>query len=278
MKRYGISSWIVSTLPAEKAAEALSVSGFKEVEVSGSDSPFVKAWEQDPSGIMAGLNRAGIEVRSVHNPVDGRSLDAEDKTIRQASVDRNLEYIRLVRESGAEELVVHPRGSSSASAKEKQAASKAWSMESLAAIAEGASVAGIRLAVENLPGGMSSMGRRSVGSTVAELLEMVNGLGDHVGLCLDVGHVVLSGLDPIAELGNAGQRLSSLHLHDVSSENRDHFIPGEGRIDWESFLSALDAKNLEVIRTLEISPPAEADVTSRLSQVAAVRDKWERAS
>lgn len=272
MKRYGISSWIVNTLPTEEAIEALRVTGFKEAEVSGSDSPLVKAWERDPSAITGKLNEAGIEVRSVHNPVDGRSLDAEDETIRQASVDRNLEYIRLVEESGAEELVVHPGGSSSASSMEERDASRARSTRSLAAIAEGASRAGIGLAVENM------IGRGGLGSTVAELLGMVAGLGDHVGLCLDVGHAVLSGLDPTAELENAGQRLFSLHLHDVSLENRDHFIPGEGKIDWEPFLSALDAKGLKVIRTLEISPPAGTDVTKRLRQAAVVRDRWERAS
>ena len=84
---------------------------------------------------------------------------------------------------------------------------------------------------------------------------------------------------------NGGRRLRrakafSLHLHDVTDQNRDHFNPGEGGLDFEAFLSEVDAAGFTGGRVLEISPgrpegATASDVRGRLRQVSAVRREWE---
>jgi len=147
------------------------------------------------------------------------------------------------------------------------------SRESLKALADVAGSAGIRLAVENTGGG----GRP--GSTMASILEMIDGLGGHVGLCMGTGHSQQAHLDLLDELSMAlsSGKLFPLHLHDVDSGGKDHYIPGEGCIDFDPYLERLRAHGYDRGRTLEIAVAPAEGVALRVQQAAAVRDQWQEA-
>jgi len=263
MEPYRICSWIVANVSAREAIECLAASGFTEVELSDSKSPLVQAWEKDPVGIREKLASAGIEVSSIHSPIPGWPLDAADKAARQASIQANLQYFGWMKECGIEEIVVHATRAGALATEEERAASRARGMESLRVLADRAKQEDIRIAVEN------------IGGTMAELLQVIEGQGDHVGLCLDVGHAEAARLDLLHELKTAisAGKLFSLHLHDVSAEGKDHFLPGEGRINYDAFISELDASGFQGGRTLEIAPP-KADLVGRLREAAALKDEW----
>ena len=269
-KRYGISSWIVGNLTANEAIERMAASGFKTVELSGAGPGLLQAWEDDPADVCRKLGSVDVHVPSIHSPTAGRYLDHADEAARRASVAANLVYMDKMRSCGIREIVIHPIGAGDFSTQEKSAESRTRSVESLKALAEYAGRMGIRLAVENLGSGMP-------GSTSASLLGMIGGLGDHVGICLDVGHAEQAGLDLIRELRatTSAGKLFSLHIHDVNEAGRDHFMPGEGRIDWDAFISELDACVFQGGRILEISPP-ETGIVERLRRAAALKDVWER--
>lgn len=262
MKRYGISSWIVNDLPADEAIQALAAPGFRKIEISGSGSPLLQEWEDDPVIACQKLKSAGISVLSIHCPVAGRRLDDTDEATRQESIAANVVYFDKMRSSGIPEIVIHPTGSGDYSTHEKHIESRTRSVESLKALAKHAKQMGVRMAVENL-------GSRRPGSTLADLLEMIDGLGDHVGICFDIGHAEQAGLDLINELKTvtSSGKLFSLHIHDVNEKGRDHFIPGEGRINLNAIISALDACNFQGGRILEISPP-ETNVAERVQKTA----------
>ncbi len=269
MKSYGISGWIVSALTTDEAIEGIKCSDFNELELSGTGSGLLKAWEDGPVATCQKLSSVDIQVPSIHGPTAGRRLDHADEVARQASIAANFVYFDKMKSSGIPEIVIHPTGAGDFSTQEKSAESRARSVESLKSLAERAGQMGLRLAVENL-------GRGRPGSTLSDLLEMIEGTGDHVGICFDVGHAEQAGLDLIHELKTAASagKLFSLHIHDVSDAGGDHFIPGEGRIDWDAFISELDACGFRGGRILEISPP-EADVAERLCKLALLRDEWE---
>jgi len=269
--RYGISSWIVRDVSVDEAIDGLADAGFTEAELSGTDAPLVRGWESDPVGIRERLNAAGIDAPSVHSPESGRRLDAEDDAERRASMDANVEYFRAMVECGMEMIVIHATGAAKYSTEQDRQAGRARSMDSLRVLADEAGKAGVRMAVENLGGD------KRPDSGMADLLGMIDGLGDHVGLCFDIGHAEQAGFDLVQELrtATAEGKLFSLHMHDVNPEGRDHFIPGEGRIDFDVFLAELDASGSPALRTLEISPP-ETDVPQRLQQAARLRDEWSR--
>ncbi|MCX7016267.1 MAG: sugar phosphate isomerase/epimerase [Candidatus Sumerlaeota bacterium] len=273
MKRYGISSWIVRNLEPRAAVAALGASGFRETELSAAEGQLVQAWERDPQGICGQLKAAGLAVRSIHCPPRGYGLCSTDATARQASYEAYMEYFDAMRRGGIEEIVVHPWIGRDIAPEERPEAPKARAMESLAILAERARRFGVKLAVENLPGKAPNL----PGQTVEELLELIEGLGGHVGLCLDTGHAYMRGLDLVDQLKKAGKTLFSLHMHDIGPDGKDHFIPGEGAYDWGPFLTLLDSDHANVVRTIEVKPPESNDIIAeRLRKAAAVKDAWEK--
>ncbi len=269
MSDYAISTWTAESAGAEEAIELLAAAGFELAELSGGVSPLMEAWRRDPCGVVDALKNAGLELESAHSPRPGRLLDAADPETRRASLQANAEFCRHMAASGVELLVVHPTGAGP----DPGESFDAWrgrAIDSLAELADEADRWGVRLAVENI-------GRDAPGSRMDDLIDMIAGLGDHVGLCHDVGHSVQAGFDPRAELraALASGKLFSLHLHDVKPDNVDHFLPGEGVVDLDGLIDDLNAAEFAGLRVLEIKPPAE-DLPGRLRAARSVLAAWTR--
>ena len=77
--------------------------------------------------------------------------------------------------------------------------------------------------------------------TPKNVLERVAGLDPRVGLCLDVGHTIRVGVDPVAAAREAGARLLEVHLKDVTeaAPAGEEVEVGRGVIDIPGFLRAL---------------------------------------
>jgi sugar phosphate isomerase/epimerase len=272
MSTYAVSTWILANLSADDAIRLMADTGFVEAELSATGSPLVLAWENDPEGVTDRLADAGISVASIHSTHAARAISSPDEDRRQAAIDEHIRYFRLMDACGLSEIVVHAVSGVPASNETDWRAAQRRSEESLKVLADEAGEAGIRLSIENA----GKDGRP--GSTMASILEMIDGLGDHVGLCMDIGHSQMAGLDLLDELATAlsSGRLIALHLHDVAPDGIDHFIPGEGCIDFEPCLALLDEHDYAHGRTLEIRPAPPEDVVERMHKLAALRDDWER--
>jgi sugar phosphate isomerase/epimerase len=270
MPQYAISCWLTNPLSAPDAIAAMADAGFRRTELSDDDAPLTAAWEADPVAVTADLQAAGITVASVHTPVPGRYLDLPDEPKRLASVQANVDYFAKMAAAGVPEMVVHPISGAAGLEGEALAAARARVRDSLQRLADAAGALGLRLGVENLGANVALAG------SLQSLVELIAGLGDHVGLCHDIGHTVQAHLDPLAEVRVALQsgRLFSLHLHDVDASLRDHFIPDEGELDFVPYLAELAAHGYTGLRTLEIAP-GRGETAARLAQAAAIRDRWE---
>lgn len=270
MTTYAISTWLVGRVPTDEAIRLLANSGFTRTELSADWAPIVMDWEQDPAGMCAKLAAAGISVPSVHSPEMGRRLDLPRDDERVASVQDNIRYFGLMQASGIPEIIIHPISGVAGQDDDAWAAVPGRSRESLKVLADAAGEAGLRLAVENLGGN----GRP--GSTMASVLELIDGLDTHVGLCMDIGHSQQARLDLLAELSTAlsSGKLFTLHLHDVDPGGKDHYIPGEGCIDFDPYLAMLQARGYDRGRTLEIAVAPAEGVAERVRQSAAVREEW----
>ena len=77
--------------------------------------------------------------------------------------------------------------------------------------------------------------------TPRSVLERVKGLDPRVGLCLDIGHCMRSGIDPGGAAEECAGRLLDVHLKDVTSADRDGgpVEVGRGIIDLPHFLRTL---------------------------------------
>lgn len=271
MTEYGTSTCTVAHLPVDEALALIAQAGFHQIETCGPQGYFER-WEYRPVTFMrAKLERAGLRVRTVHVPVKGWALGDPDDTVRTRAVDAasaSLTHAALV---GAELVVLHPNAWRGSTDRAEYAAVQQRSNEDIATLAECAARVGIKIAAENMFG----QGTPRPGSTMTELRAAIEGLGEHVGLCLDTGHCLIDGLSPAAEALVASNKLFSLHLADNDGSGDQHRVPGQGAIDWAEFRAALATLEYRGPRVFEISPSPTSSPAALLAQQWDVATRWE---
>ena len=61
------------------------------------------------------------------------------------------------------------------------------------------------------------------------------------GFCLDIGHLLLLGLDPKNAMLQLGDRIEAFHVHDNDGNSDQHLAPYMGICDWNRFVEGLKA-------------------------------------
>ena len=117
-------------------------------------------------------------------------------------------------------------------------------------------------------GAMQELDAKAASAHTVAALEIVAGFAavqawnlPHVGVNLDVGHMVLAANRPVLErfggLGNliraVGERLVHLHLHDVDAE-ADHLEIGTGSVNFGEIIGALGDIHYDGTATMEMQP------------------------
>ena len=268
MSTYAISTALFGDGPLDEAIRKTVGAGFREVELGGREG-HLGNWIADPVVMRRTLEFAGIVARAVHSPSAGWDNGATDTIARHASIEVAAACFLHAAGAGAEIVICHPNKPSDPFRDDEFETNLARSRESLAALAERARRAGVRMAVENLP----ARGQPRPGARVADVLRMIEGLGDNVGICLDAGHSNANGLSAAEEVLEAGEKLIALHIQDNDGGGEDqHLLPGLGTTDWDAFLSALDANGFAGLRTFEVLKGADADAL--LEEIARLRREW----
>lgn len=92
-----------------------------------------------------------------------------------------------------------------------------------------------------------------------EILGYLKELGtDNFGVCLDTGHMLLTGDYTGDTIPNAirkfGKNLKVLHVHDNRKIKDDHYLPFMGLTDWKAVANALEEVGFDGVFSLEIMP------------------------
>ena len=76
-----------------------------------------------------------------------------------------------------------------------------------------------------------------------DVLKHVKGMDPRMGLCMDIGHTVRTGTDPVKAVFDAGPRLHDMHAKDLTDLTRrdSQVAVGEGKIPIASIFRALQA-------------------------------------
>lgn len=86
---------------------------------------------------------------------------------------------------------------------------------------------------------------------------------ENLGICLDTGHAVILGQDPVALVQKLGSRIKTIHAHTTIPGRDLHAVPyslsAEERIDWKAFYQTLCEKHYTGNFNMELSIPNVAD-------------------
>ena len=172
----------------------------------------------------------------------GGQLSARDAHRRQAALEHNRRLLDDAAAIGARSLVTISGGLEEGERDLRRARDRA--LEGISRLLPDACAAGVRLAIEPLH--PMTCASRSVLTTLAQANDGCDLLdaGDSVGSALD-SYATWWDPDLPAQIARAGPRLLHLHLADWLPDTRDlrldRGMPGDGAIDFDSFLARVAA-------------------------------------
>jgi len=267
MPPYACSTAMFRDAPLEEVVARLAEAGFREIEIFDDGRP--NGWLANPKRAWRLLQGAGLCARTVHSPEAGWRNADPDEAVRWASWRACAACFGPAAELGAESVICHPNAGHEGLTAAEFGLNWQRARDGLAWLAEQALCAGVQMAVENMP----AYGAPRPGARMREIALLTEGLGEHVGICLDAGHSNANGLSVAAEVYEAGPRLLALHIQDNDGRGQDqHLLPGRGTADWEAFLRALDVVQFAGVRTFEVGPGDNLEDT--LKALAALRADW----
>jgi len=104
-----------------------------------------------------------------------------------------------------------------------------------------------------------------------QMLDGIKGHDPGIGICLDTGHLVRAGDDPIEAVRKFGQRLHGLHFKDVSKDSTHDCIVGQGRTDLAAFFTALKEVGFDGAFSLEYESEPKNPMAGIAASLDAIR-------
>ncbi len=230
------SSFFIEDEPEAMLAKLVSC-GYRHVELSFEHAQMLLKRPgpvaQTAAAFVARAAELGMTISQAHLSFSYDPL-AVDGVRRAADLDSLKREIELYILLGVKAAVLHVGGAGAVKAgwsAEQVDEVRTASLQALCAVAAGSD---LRLALENL--------RTDLGDAQS-LLRVIerSGCQRQIGICLDTGHLHLTGGAPAAFVREAGESLIALHLADNLGKNDDHLFPFAGTITWSPFLDALRA-------------------------------------
>jgi len=273
---------IVVELSPTEAVRALAGIGWEALELSTEHLVMIadaQAPEQAADDLRDVADELGVAIPQAHLLIHA-NVAAVDDEARERDLATLMRQIVLCERMGIQVGVIHPGGERPATLDEERA-ERARRLESFARLAAHAARHGFALAVENMTDAAratrSALGQRTFGATIPELHELIEAVGfDNVGICLDVGHGNVQGLDMAESVWQCGERLIALHIQDNDGSRDQHLAPTRGSIDWEAGIAALREIGFEGIFNLEI--PGErglpVDLTLKRMEGVLATTRW----
>ena len=191
-------------------------------------------------GIRQRAADLGLEIASV-----SYHADFEDEAER---AENQLRAIDLTPYFGTDILIINARKTIPGQAEAQLAGFADTLRETLVPRAE---AAGVYLACEPEPG-------MFVNGT-PEMLELMRLVGSpRLGVNLDIGHAYLTDADLPASIAELGERILHVHFEDMPAGVHQHLVPGDGDMELDNVVAALDEAGFGGYYTVDLFNIAEA--------------------
>ena len=223
----------------EEMFKKYSEAGITHMEVSVSKE---LSDELDFAKLLEWSKKYGVELYSFHLPFwPFAEIDISNPNIAEASVEYLKGFIDKGTAVGIDKYIIHPSGEPIE--ENDRPLRMATAKKSLAILAEHAERKGAVICVENLP-------RTCLGRDSRDILELLS-CDSRLVACFDTNHLLEE--DPIEFINKIGNKIVTLHVSDYDFKNERHWLPGEGLLDWQSILSALEGVGYDGVWLYEIN-------------------------
>ncbi len=217
------------------------------------DNPlYGDGWEAYVRGLRDCADSVGIVCNQAHALFPPRRDDPKGAEYNATIDARILRNMRAAAILGAPHIVIHPISGFPYRGREAY-----WMERNMAfyrSLEPYAEELGIRIAVENMYAWDPVRSAWAISSCMDphDMAQYVDELGANFTACLDVGHAALCGFDPADCVRILGRRrLGALHVQDTVWNYDGHQPPYCGRVDWETFCTALGEIDYQGDLTLE---------------------------
>ena len=231
---------------ASSAGRPLCEKVFAEYQAAGVDlmevsapAPFID--EVDAAEMAAYAKKYGVEMWSFHLPFGRGDLISRPCDDIPLAIERHTERIKRWAAHGVRYFVIHPGCDDPDGT---QRAHIEIAKESLATLAEIAHREGAVICVEDLP-------RTCLGNCSDEMLELLSA-DDRLRVCFDTNHLLKE--DVVEFVRRVGDKIVTTHVSDFDFVNERHWLPGEGKIDWQALIAALKEVNYQGVWMYEVGP------------------------
>lgn len=168
-----------------------------------------------------------IDLWSFHLPFAPFSeIDISNANTCKGTIKYYEELIKKASGIGIKRFIVHPSGEPISD--EERSARMKYAKESLAVLAEIAQRNTAVIAVEDLP-------RSCLGKNSDEITELIS-VHENLKVCFDTNHLLNE--NPVDFIHKIGDKIITTHISDYDFINERHWLPGEGKLDWQAILNA----------------------------------------
>lgn len=227
MYRIGLSS--SGKMICHELFENYKKAGIECMEVARPQEEYLIA---DYKAIKKIADEYGIELWSFHlpfKPFNWIDISTSDSEWRKKSVAYQAEILKKAADAGLDKFVLHSGGITKRETQEEVDERLNRACESYAEMAEIADREGAVICVENLP-------PVCVGKDIAEVKKLLSA-DDRLRVCFDTNHLLPG--DAGEFIRAIGDKIITMHVSDYDFVNERHWFPGEGKLDFQSILSAL---------------------------------------
>ena len=161
-------------------------------------------------------------------PYDKLDMSSLDNCLRNGTVDFYTELIKKIADVGIDKFVIHPSREPVAE-DDSRAEYVKCAKDAFSRLADNAAREGAMIAVECLP-------RSCLGRTADEMLDIISA-NERLRVCFDSNHLMMdTNVNFIEKLAG---KIVTVHISDFDFENERHWLPGEGKLEWQPIYKKL---------------------------------------
>ena len=210
----------------EELFKEMSEAGANYIEISVNDSLLQKI---DYDKLKEWADKWQITLWSFHLPFyPFDKIDISMPSLAKDTIKYLRGYIDKASAIGIDKFIIHASGEPIN--EEDRPLRIETAKRSLFELCEYAKQKGARILVEDLP-------RTCLGRNSSDILELLSAHPD-LDVCFDTNHLL--GEDYVKFIHSVGKNIKSLHVSDYDFKDERHWLPGEGKIDWQRLTHALD--------------------------------------